>query len=96
METGIILSEQAHRQNLTRQYFPIGNEDMEHALMYPNPPFPTPTRGDRIITDPYTAGDQPKIIDNLSDFFIDDHEALLVTVQKKAFSGTCLFQKISL
>ena len=87
MDTGIILGELANRQNLSRQYFPAGNEDMEHALMYPNPAIPPPAQSDRIFTDPYTSADQPKIINNLSDFIIDDHERLLVTSQTRQILG---------
>ena len=94
MASGVIFTDAANRLVLSRGYFPPGNEDMEHALMYPNPPSEPLTRSDRVLSDPINSENQPIISEQRKTLVFAEEESLLFSSLKREIKGTKDFSDI--
>ena len=79
---------ETHRLRMDLSYFPVGNEDKDHTMMFPIPPTQNiPTQADRVYTDPYDADRRVIINQNGADFYYDEFERGLRHPIKNTLSG---------
>ena len=79
-----------HRRCLDRSYFPIGNEDKDHAVKFPLVPVDRPLLADRVYADPYGPNREVLIDRNGADFVFQDHERGLANELRRTLRGNIL------
>ena len=87
VETPIRVGASACRQRLTNEYFPRGNEDMEHRKRFPDPPNVRNPESDRIFGDPYDANHEFRRSNTTYELYYSLEENQLHNQIKKLITG---------